>query len=66
MVEKTERKGHFENTQMIDSNGGVKQQNDKSILTHSKSSNIGDWGNSILWTGIGTFYMKSELVTTER
>lgn len=50
---------------MIDSNGGVKQ-NDKSTLTHSKSSNIGDWGNSILWTGIGTFYMKSELVTTER
>lgn len=65
MVEKTERKGHFENTQMIDSSGGVKQ-NDKSILTHSKSSNIGDWGNSILWTGIGTFYMKSELVTIER
>ena len=50
---------------MIDSNGGVKQ-NGKSILTQSKSSIIGDWGNSILWTGIGTFYMKSELVTIER
>ena len=57
MVVKMERKGHFENSQMIDSDRGVKQ-NDKSILSHSKYSNIGDWGNSILWIEIGTFYMK--------
>lgn len=50
---------------MIDSDGGVKQ-NDKSILTDSKTSNVGDWGNSILWIEIGTFYMKSERVTIER
>lgn len=50
---------------MIDSDRGAKQ-NDKSILSHSKSSNIGDWGNSILWIEIGSFYMKSELVTIER
>ena len=46
---------------MIDSDGGV-NQNDKSILTHSKSSNIGDWRNSILWIEIGTFYMKNKRI----
>ena len=50
---------------MIDFLGGV-EQNEESILTHSKSSNIGHWENKIPWIEIGTLYMKGKLVSIER
>lgn len=39
------------------------EQDEKSVLSHSKCSNVGVWENNIPWVETGTLYMKGKLVT---
>lgn len=39
------------------------EQNEKSVLCHSKCSNVSIWENNIPWVEIGTLYMKDKLVS---